>query len=139
MDYYWLTLAMAPQAAELMAGTYRALGIGTGVGKTLEIQYPYKQQWFEGDRVLRLIPDETPERIAVEVQNEKGSFSAMLKKNPEFADPDTYVIDNVGGVTLNIDFKNKVVTMAHNVPTEQSSVMLQLDYRKGAQHDIGYS
>lgn len=130
---------MASQGAELPSGTYRASGSGTGVGKLLEIEYPHRQQWFEGDRVLRLIPDETPERIVVEIQNDAGVFSAMLKKSPDFADPDTYVVENVGGVTLNINFKGKTVTLAHNVLTTRSSITLQLDYRNGKEHDNGYT
>ena len=130
MDHYRLDLVMAEPDSDITPGTYRAVGLGIN-SKVVEVEYPHNQQWCEADRILYLLPDGVPKSIHAEISTEHGIFSKNMLAGFTHVDPNVYAIDNFGGVTANINFKNKTIVLTHDSKTSSSRISLKLNYRQG--------
>lgn len=130
MDHYRLDLVMAGPDSDMPSGTYRAAGLGIN-SNVVEVEYPHNQQWFEADRILYLLPDGVPKSIHAEISTEQGIFSKNMLAGFTHGDPNVYAIDNFGGVTANINFKNKTIVLTHDSKTSSSRISLKLNYHQG--------
>lgn len=128
MDNISFYLEMAGSDVEMMQGTFTAHGMAVGKNAPLHVMYPRGQQWFETDTVMRLLPDETPKRIEFAISTTLGDVVGTRDMGSTHMDPNTYVLTDRTGLTLNINFKDKHLTMVHDNHVYSSSIKLKLIY-----------
>lgn len=128
MDNFCFYLEMGGSDVDLMHGMFAAHGMANGSKGPIAVTYPRGQQWFETDTVMRLIPDATPKRVEYVIATSLGNAGGVHVAGSTHLNPDIYVITDRTGLTLNINFKDKHMTLVHDNHVHSSSIKLTFIY-----------